>query len=206
MTIIAVIILFTLFILGEWVYMQFFEKKGAVEKKAKPTIPVTTERYYHPGHTWVELKSDDGTAEIGTDSFTRKIMGSIEQITLPQTGQMVQQGSPLWTLSHGTRRLTQISPVSGKVVEVNGPEKNKEGWLVKIKPVDLRRNLNNLLHGDIVRYWQDWSKTQFVLKFTDSDIPVYQDGGELRNDVSEIIPDSQWEKIQQEFFYSTFKK
>lgn len=215
MIIIGVILFFTLFIIGEWIYIKFFDKKGIPEKKVKPAFFVNAERYYHPGHTWVEIKGEDQSAEIGPDSFTQKVMGQVEEIELPRAGQIIHQGNPLWTFVRGNRRLTQVSPLTGKIMEVNAVIANNKSaatqpadgttWMVKIHPLEIRQNLNNLLQGVLARRWQDTSKTLLVQNFFSQLGPVYQDGGELADDVSQKISDEQWSEIQNEFFYPVIK-
>jgi glycine cleavage system H protein len=211
MIVIGVILFFTFFIICEWIYIKVFDKEGVPEKKVKPTFFMNTERYYHPGHTWVELKGEDQSAEIGPDSFTQKIMGPVEEIELPHTGQIIHQGNPLWTFIRGKRRLTQVSPITGKVMEVNAEVANNKTsatqpadgttWMIKIHPLEVRQNLNNLMQGALARRWQDMTKTLFTQNFFSQLGPVYQDGGELADDVNQKITDEQWNKIQSEFFY-----
>ena len=198
MVVLAIIIMFAIFIIAEWFYLQYQGGKQIDEEKIPQILDTHIERYYHPGHTWVELNPEDRTVHIGLDSFTRKIIGTVDRIDLPKEGNIIQQGSPLWTLIRGSRQLTQVTPVTGKVIQVNSP--GLEQWLVKLIPLDLHKNLNNLLHGDLAEKWLDWSKSQFVMKFVPNQVPVYQDGGELVDDLCKNMTEEQWKKVQKEFF------
>jgi glycine cleavage system H protein len=91
------------------------------------------------------------------DKFTSSVFGSIQQIELPRQGNRIYQGGKAWKIQGGERELVQVSPLSGKVVEVNkkilenpkhlnrkDPEKN---WILKIAPLRLARGARNLLTG-----------------------------------------------------------
>ena len=201
MVVIAIIIMFAVFIVGEWLFLRYEEKNKKMEQKIPHTVESNRERYYHPGHTWVELNPEDRSVLVGLDTFTSKIIGPVDKIDLPREGQIIQQGNPIWTLIRGSRRLTQVAPMTGKVVKVNSQGTSKESWLVKLSPIELRQNLNNLLKGELADKWTLWSKSQFVLKFVPNPVPVYQDGGELTDDLCKDLTDEQWDKVQKEFFY-----
>ena len=204
MVIVALIIMFAVFILGEWIYLHFREKDLVQDTHKIKESEIVKERYYHPGHTWVDLNPEDLTVEIGMDSFTNKVFGQVEKIDFPQKGEIIHQGNPIWKLIRGNRNLVQVSPMSGKVLDVNSNSFNAENWIIKLRPVELQQNLNNLFQGDLVEKWQAWSKNLFVQRLSNQLSVVYQDGGELRDNLSEEISDAQWEKIQCEFFYPSY--
>jgi glycine cleavage system H protein len=72
----------------------------------------------HPGHGWV---SDEGgqTVRVGLDDFARKLVGSVDAVTLPASGARLAQGTAGWSLQCGNERLDMLSPVDGTVLEVN---------------------------------------------------------------------------------------
>jgi len=85
--------------------------------KAKPP-PFLKGIFVHPGHAWVEVLQPSLVA-VGTDDFVRSVFGSIEKLTLPEQGTLIQQGGKAWMLNRGERELIQTSPISGRVMEVN---------------------------------------------------------------------------------------
>ena len=206
MIIVGMMVMFTIFILGELIYIRYFEKREILIRKEGKTMQKSNERYYHPGHTWVELNQVEQTVEVGMDKFTQKIVGQVEEIELPRIGQVIQQGSPLWTLIRAHRRLTQVAPISGKVVDVKTMDKSTNSWLIKLRPFELSFNLNNLFEGEIADKWLDWSKTLFIQKFENRLGPVYQDGGELKEGIIDELTDDQWSRVQKEFFYPQYLK
>lgn len=180
--------------------------EGAV--KAKPSL-LWKGIFVHPGHAWVEVVEPNLVA-IGTDEFTKSLFGSVEQFRLPEPGTVIQQGGKAWRLERGIRELVQTSPVSGKVVEVNKDllsnpvlliEKDtKKNWILKVEPTGLKRQMQNLLHGNVLARWNQAVKEQLVTVLGLAGFPVLQDGGEIAPNLGEKLTDQQWERVKKEFF------
>ena len=165
--------------------------------------------FVHPGHGWVEVVEPTLVA-VGTDSFTKSVFGSVEELILPESGTMVRQGEKAWRLKRGARQLSQTSPISGTVVEVNRDlaqnpqlllEKDtKKNWMLKVRPVRLKRELQNLLHGNVLNRWNQAVKEQLVATLSMAEFPVLQEGGEIKPDLGNELTSQQWEKVTKEFF------
>ena len=182
--------------------------------RGKKIVPVLEQKmaenfkgvFAHPNHTWVEAIQPD-LAYVGTDEFTKSVFGSVEKFELPEKGDIIVQGGKAWSLKRGERELTQRAPVSGEVVEIN-PEllKNpkalfqKETWILKIQPTKLRQELKNLLHGNLLRRWNQAVKEQLIATFTTSEFPVLQEGGEVKPGLGDELTSEQWNKVRKEFF------
>lgn len=110
--------------------------------------------YYEKNHFWAKTDMA-GNVVFGATDFFQKLAGEIVFIELPATGTKVQQGQSFSSLESGKWVGKIIAPVSGEVIEVNDelddtPELiNKscygEGWIAKIKPADLEKELANLM-------------------------------------------------------------
>jgi len=162
--------------------------------------------YFHQGHTWA-MPTAAGTVTLGFDEFTQKIMGHIDEIELPKVGGFLRQGSVAWRLRHAGRVLQQRTPVEGTILEVNetmadnpSGSSQETNWLLKIQPARLKESVSNMLHGELAEKWMVTAKSQFVQKFPQSIVPVYQDGGELIDDVGDSLNDEEWESVKKEFF------
>ena len=99
------------------------------------------------------------------DAFAQMAAGSFSRVTLPQEGQEVRMGDPLFTLKRGRQELHFLAPVSGKVVEDNeellsGPEAIQsspylEGWVCRLEPSDLASELPTMRIGAAAQGWCD---------------------------------------------------
>lgn len=207
------IILWVFFIaiaIGIGAWLQGRRAKVPRREVVKAKVPQFLEGIFvHPGHAWVEVLEPNLVA-VGTDEFTQSIFGSVEELALPDTGTVIQQGGKAWKLRRGSRQLAQTSPISGRVEEVNRDllqnpqalvqrDANKN-WVLKIKPIRLKRELKNLLHGSMLRRWNQSVKEQLVATLTMAEFPVLQEGGEIKSNLGEELTPQQWEKVAQEFF------
>jgi len=196
--------------IGIGVWLQ--RRRAGVPRKVtlKAKLPAFLKGVFvHPGHAWVEVIEPNLVA-VGADQFTRSVFGSVERLTLPNPGSMLQQGGKAWRLKRGNRELAQISPISGRVEEVNqdvmqNPQLllQKDGgknWMLKIRPLRLKSELHNLLHGNLLRQWNQAVKDRLVATLTAAEFPVLQEGGEIKPDLGNELTSEQWEKITAEFF------
>ncbi|MDP8265975.1 MAG: glycine cleavage system protein GcvH [Candidatus Aceula meridiana] len=108
------------------------------------------EYLYTKEHEWVCL--DDNIAIIGIAEYAQNALGDITYIELPQGGDEVEQFGPLASLESVKAASDIFSPLSGKVIEVNGELESKpelmnkfcyeKGWVAKIEPSDLNEKGN----------------------------------------------------------------
>ncbi len=180
-------------------------------------VPVTLEhgeedhiaRLFHPGHSWA-LVNQPKLVTVGIDNFAQQFIGRVESVTLPAADSLVHQGDPLITLHHRERSLTLVAPLSGMVSEVNvalapHPEALNNapygtGWVAKIVPFNLAVELRNLMRGVTASLWREALKVQMVQWFAPRLGPVLQDGGQLVNNMSDLLSEEEWSKLVSEFF------
>jgi glycine cleavage system H lipoate-binding protein len=165
--------------------------------------------FVHPGHAWVEVIGPNLVA-VGTDGFTRSVFGSVEELSLPEVGATIEQGGKAWKLKRRKRQVVQTSPISGKVVEINHElvdnprlliqKETKKNWILKVKPIRLKKELQNLLHGNVLSRWNQAVKEQLVATLTMASFPVLQEGGEIKPDLGDELTSEQWENVSREFF------
>ena len=92
-------------------------------------------------------------------------------------------------MNKGERELVQTSPISGRVVEVNrelekdpnllAQKETSKNWIFRVKPIRLKTELENLLHGKMLSRWEQAVKDQLVATLTPAEFPVLQEGGWL---------------------------
>lgn len=98
---------------------------------------------YSESHEWVKVEG--GIAWIGVTDFAQKEMGDITYVDAPEVDDEVEAGEEFGALESVKASSDLISPVSGKVVEVNEaledtPELVNEdafdAWIIKVEMAD----------------------------------------------------------------------
>ena len=98
---------------------------------------------YSESHEWVKV--EDGVAFIGVSDFAQKEMGDITYVDMPDVDDEVSAGEEFGALESVKAASDLISPVSGKVVEVNEAlddtpelvnEDAFENWIIKVEMSD----------------------------------------------------------------------
>jgi len=117
--------------------------------------------YYSKEWTWIKV--EDNRARIGITDYAQKQMREIVFVELPSAGVEVRRGEPFGTLESVKSVSDLISPLTGKVVEVNtrateSPEVINhdpygEGWLIVVEPINLSEELKTLMTFEQAVEW-----------------------------------------------------
>ena len=101
---------------------------------------------YSEDHEWVKVEGGIAViAVIGISDFAQKELGDITYADLPEVDDEVEAGEEFGALESVKASSELLSPVSGKVVEVNpeledAPEKINEdayeAWIIKVEMSD----------------------------------------------------------------------
>ena len=120
------------------------------------------ELYYTKDHTWAKIE-DNGSVIVGLDAFGAKSAGNIEFIDLPMEDDEFEAGEAFGSLESAKWVGGLLMPVTGTVTAVNETIEDDldilkedpyvEGWLIKIKPTNLKDDLTGLIHGLDVGPW-----------------------------------------------------
>jgi glycine cleavage system H protein len=165
--------------------------------------------YYHQGHSWA-MPGNDNMVRVGLDDFAQKLVGKIDAIKLPQVGSEVTQGEKAWSLVVGSKSIDMLSPVDGKIVEINeGLLRSPEGiskdpygesWLMKVQSPKVSANLKNLLSGELVGKWMEGVKVNLFSRMNYNIGTVSQDGGVPVDGIARHLDRERWDEIAKEFF------
>jgi glycine cleavage system H lipoate-binding protein len=170
--------------------------------------------FFHPGHTWAQIE-ETGAIKIGLDDFAQKILGSIDKIVLPELGEKVREGQPLFSIKQGNRTAPFISPVNGRIWAANTalkPESMKKdpyesGWIVKIEPDSPGDDLGKLEIGTEAVGWMKREIKRFI-EFYWGRMPAppmlgqtAQDGGLPVGGILENADDVTWNCFINEFLH-----
>ena len=102
------------------------------------------DRYrYTKDHEWIELSGERG--RVGITDYAQQQLGDVVFIELPEVGATLKQGQSFGTIESVKAVSELYSPVSGEVVEVNTPLKDKPetvngdphgSWMIVVKLSD----------------------------------------------------------------------
>ncbi len=172
--------------------------------------------YFDKSHTWSFLEKD-GRIRIGIDDFLQHITGIITNIKLKEAGDYVRRGEKILTLVRNGKQLNIYSPISGTIVGNNvslnkdSSSVNKspfdEGWIYLIEPVNWEREIQFMFMSEKYRDWirEEFSRLKdFLSNLLNSERPayanlIYQDGGELTDNVLADLDPESWEDFQIHF-------
>ena len=121
---------------------------------------------YHKEHTWVKVSGRKGT--IGITDYAQDALGDIVYIDLPEVDSDVEANSEISEIESTKATSSVISPVSGKVLEVNEdlletPEIINEdpydkGWIAVIE-IENPAELDDLMEAaEYGKYVEEESK------------------------------------------------
>jgi glycine cleavage system H lipoate-binding protein len=185
-------------------YEDVFAAKG-IEYLMAMSVKV----YYHRGHSWV-IPESGHVVRVGIDDFARKLVGKIDAIKLPKVGSEVTQGEKAWSLLVGSKSADMLSPVDGKILEINedllcSPESISkdpygESWLMKVQAPNISTNLKHLLSGRLARKWMEGVKENLFARMNYNLGAVSQDGGVPVDGIARNLNRERWDEIAKEFF------
>lgn len=111
---------------------------------------------YTGDHEWAKLEGD--TVKVGIDDYAQDQLGDIVFVELPQVGDTFERGQEFGTVESVKAVAELFIPVSGEILSVNpaleespelvNKEPYNEGWMVEVKPVDLKE-LDQLMTRDV---------------------------------------------------------
>jgi glycine cleavage system H protein len=173
--------------------------------------------YLDGGHTWVELEAE-GDVHVGIDRFAESLLGRIDAVELPEVGREVRRGERLFSLVQGDRIAEFAAPVDGVVRSVDRlltchPESVKAdpysaGWICRLAPKNLARNLKKLRIAEEARDWLQEEAERFQDFFAARPLQqialgtVMQDGGQPTGGVREWMDEETWRRFNDEFLRS----
>ena len=196
-------------------YDQMLEDTAVIPHLNEPAYDaasgfnVAREYYYHHGHTWARIEYG-GRIRVGIDDFALRMLGPQDEIRLPRLGVTLQQNRPHATLRRDHHEADTLSPVDGKVLAVNSKVTTKanvanqspyaDGWLMVLKPTNLRKNLKNLLFGiESLTWMEDESARLTALLSEETDYQMAATGGEAIGDIFGTVPVIGWDRLVREF-------
>lgn len=160
--------------------------------------------YFHPKHLWLSPSEEtEGEMKVGIDDFSQKIIGPIDNVTLPPEGSVVKENSVCILLHSGKRTARMVAPSDGIIQSINkkiaadpkviNRDPYDEGWIFSMHIAG--EGLRRLFHGNVARKWLDCEVERLQRMFS-SDLGITAtDGGESLPDISSRLNEAQWSRI-----------
>jgi glycine cleavage system H lipoate-binding protein len=169
--------------------------------------------YYHNGHAWIRL-DENNSIRIGLDDFTQQVMGDIDEIEIPPVGSKLNQGEVAWRLRRGERKLSQLAPLGGTVVEINEKLRQdpslanrspyEKGWILKIQPKAFNDEMPKLMDSFQFRVYFDQLKAKMMSIINHQSLGiVYGDGGEVVKGAAAQLEEKYWRLLVAQLFRSS---
>jgi glycine cleavage system H lipoate-binding protein len=165
------------------------------------------------GHTGARLESD-GSVRIGVDDFAGRLMGRPDKLELAAEGAKLEHEDAAFVLHQGGKSVAFPSPLEGTVTAVNtellrhpeslNQEPYESGWLLRLRPSRLSKELRQLRIGDEARIWMQAEVARFA-EFLGRQMPAdavgatAQDGGLPVSGVMQHLDSQAWERFEEEF-------
>ncbi len=162
----------------------------------------------HPGHAWIRPASGNEVL-VGIDDFARAFVGSVHRVEAPPPGAVVRQGEPAWTLVGDGGPLTITSPVTGVVTARRDGESlgdiskdpYGEGWLLRVRAIDLARDTRHLLSGSAARVFLEDAGQRLRETLAPGLGPALADGGIALHGYAAELPADLRRSVAREFFF-----
>jgi glycine cleavage system H protein len=216
-----IIIAFLFLLIPFWIILN----KGAIIKaelqKALQVLTAGILRvpqgyFFSRNHTWAYLEKS-GNAKIGMDDFLVQITGELKILNLKKPGDAVSKGDILTEISQNGKLLKIYSPLTGLVLNTNplvlknpgilNQDPYENGWIYDIRPSKWMKEMSNSYLADKATEWlrlelerfKDFVALSSAKSSPESQIVVFQEGGELRTNPLSELNSEIWKDFQREF-------
>lgn len=186
------------------------EKKSPIflspEKALRP-IENGTGRLYHLSHSWM-LPAEGDCVYVGFDNFISTLFSSEVNVRdLPLVGAYIPQGAKIWDVGLNHHRISQLSPISGKVVDVNPAcrmniplpsDQTERSWILKLATKNIDMEAKNLM-----KYNQAiMMNTALIddLHLSALEGKYLNDGGKIDPSYIDSMPQERWDELVEIFF------
>jgi hypothetical protein len=169
--------------------------RASLAQPATPSAPLgidlPPDRLYHRGHTWVRPEPD-GSVTVGLDDLARRLLGTPDEVQLPEVGAHLHEHAPLVRVRRRASDVRLLSPLDGTVLAVEGAG---TGFVLRLAP-RAANGTRHLLGGSEARVWalRELERLQRALAPAGMG-PALADGGELVADVGAVVPAERYDAL-----------
>jgi glycine cleavage system H lipoate-binding protein len=162
--------------------------------------------FFHLGHTWARVESG-GRIRIGMDDFSTRVFGRADKFDLPLNGERIRFNEVGMAFKRNGKEAAVLAPIAGIVAAVNyqasqepglvKEEPYNDGWLMVLEPVDMKKNLKDLLYGRQTEQWIGAEHHKLMGLVSQVGITM-TDGGHIE-DVFGSVQNLEWDLLAKEF-------
>ena len=174
--------------------------------------------FYAKNHTWMYMEKS-GTAKVGLDDLLLHITGEVKFKIHKNPGDIIIKGDLLTEIDQNGKLLRILSPVSGKITNINSTINENpgmlnedpygKGWIYKIKPSNWVRETKACYFAEEATNWSTNELERFRDFLAESmrnyapepSMVILQDGGELCDHSLSAFSDEIWKDFEKEFLY-----
>jgi glycine cleavage system H lipoate-binding protein len=165
----------------------------------------------HPGHAWARPLGAHapGVVAVGMDDFAQQLVGPLASVKLPPVGSSLEQGSRGWQLMADARPVDMLSPITGRVLEINEAALRRpatvnedpygRGWLMKVESPRLGVNTKQLLAGRAARDLMSSSWDDLSAMLSPKVGLVMHDGGAPLTGFARALDEQNWDAVARRF-------
>ncbi len=216
-----IIITFLVLLIPFWIVLNKQVKIGRKVQKALGFLSAGILRipqglFFSQNHTWMYLEKS-GSALVGLDDLLLHITGEVKFKDHKNPGEMIHKGEVLTEIDQNGKLLRILSPVSGKIININSiinenpgilnEDPYGKGWIYKIKPSNWLAEAKTCHFAEEATSWSAHELERFkdflavsMKNYTpEPSMVILQDGGELCDHSLSAFPVEIWRAFEKEF-------
>jgi len=218
-----IIITFLVLLVPFWLVLNNQKQISSTIQKALGFLSASILRipqglFYAKNHTWMYMEKS-GTAKVGLDDLLLHITGEVKFKIHKNPGDIIIKGDLLTEINQNGKLLRILSPVSGKITNINSTINENpgmlnedpygKGWIYKIKPSNWVRETKACYFAEEATNWstnelerfKDFLAVSMKNYATEPSMVILQDGGELCDHSLSAFSDEIWKDFEKEFLY-----
>jgi len=216
-----IIITFLVLLVPFWLVLNKQKQLSSTIQKAlgflsASILKIPQGLFYSRNHTWMHMEKS-GTAKVGLDDLLLHITGEVKFKIHKNPGDEIMKGDLLTEINQNGKLLRILSPVSGKITNINSAINENprmlnedpygEGWIYKIRPSNWVAETKTCYFAEEATNWsatelerfKDFLAVSMKNYAPEPSMVILQDGGELCDHSLSSLPNEIWRDFEDEF-------